>query len=83
MTQSLAELEARRRELFQELEELGDFRPGMISTNYRRCGKQLCTTNRRFEQFQPIHRANDDLARRIKSARKSTNPQINPTNEGE
>jgi hypothetical protein len=42
MTQSLAELEARRRRLFQEMEELGDFRPGMISTNYRRCGKQNC-----------------------------------------
>ena len=42
MTQALAELEARRRELFQELEELGDFRPGMISTNYRSCGKKNC-----------------------------------------
>lgn len=42
MTQSLAELEARRRRLFQEMEELGDFRPGMISTNYRRCGKKNC-----------------------------------------
>jgi len=42
MAESVRELEARRRELFQELEELGDFRPGMISTNYRRCGKQNC-----------------------------------------
>jgi len=42
MVASISELEARRRELFQAMEELGDFRPGMISTNYRRCGKQNC-----------------------------------------
>jgi hypothetical protein len=42
MAVSISELEARRRELFQAMEELGDFRPGMISTNYRRCGKQNC-----------------------------------------
>jgi hypothetical protein len=42
MANTLSELEARRRELFEELEGLGDFRPGMISTNYRKCGKQNC-----------------------------------------
>jgi len=42
MADSLSELEARRRQLFQEMEALGDFRPGMISTNYRKCGKQNC-----------------------------------------
>jgi hypothetical protein len=42
MAESLTELEARRRQLFQEMEALGDFRPGMISTNYRKCGKQNC-----------------------------------------
>lgn len=42
MAERLSELEARRRQLFQELEALGDFRPGMISTNYRKCGKQNC-----------------------------------------
>jgi hypothetical protein len=42
MAESLTELETRRRQLFQEMEALGDFRPGMISTNYRKCGKQNC-----------------------------------------
>ena len=42
MTRSLVELEARRQRLFQEMAELGEFPPGMISTNYRRCGKKLC-----------------------------------------
>jgi hypothetical protein len=42
MAVSVTKLEARRRQLFQEMEELGDFRPGMISTNYRKCGKPNC-----------------------------------------
>jgi hypothetical protein len=46
MAESLTELETRRRQLFQEMEALGDFRPGMISTNYRKCGKQNCACAR-------------------------------------
>lgn len=42
MAETLSELETRRRRLFQELEALGDFRPGMISVNYRKCGKRNC-----------------------------------------
>ncbi len=42
MTEGLSELEGRRGELFRELEGLGDFRPGMISVNYRKCGKGNC-----------------------------------------
>lgn len=39
---ALSELEGRRGNLFRELAELGDFRPGMISVNYRKCGKANC-----------------------------------------
>ena len=42
MAETLSELETRRRELFQELAALGDFRPGMISVNHRKCGKLNC-----------------------------------------
>lgn len=42
MAETLSELEGRRRRLFAELEALGDFRPGMISVNYRKCGKPNC-----------------------------------------
>ncbi len=42
MAETLSELEGRRRELFEELAGLGDFRPGMISVNYRKCGKPNC-----------------------------------------
>ena len=39
---SLEELEARRRELFGQLAEVGDFRRGSVHENYRRCGKSYC-----------------------------------------
>ncbi len=42
MTETLASLEDRRQQLFKQLTQLGDFRPGTISTSYRRCGKGNC-----------------------------------------
>ena len=39
---SLDELEARRRELYERLAQVGDFRRGSVSENYRRCGKPNC-----------------------------------------
>jgi hypothetical protein len=39
---SLSELEARRRELYERLAQVGDFRRGSVSENYRRCGKPNC-----------------------------------------
>lgn len=43
---SLPELEARRAELYARLAEVGDFRRGSISENYRRCGKPNCACAR-------------------------------------
>lgn len=42
MNASLAELEAQREQLFEQLLAVGDFRPGSVSENYRRCGKANC-----------------------------------------
>ena len=42
MPETLEGLEQRRQQLYQQLESLGDFRPGMISVNYRKCGKPNC-----------------------------------------
>lgn len=42
----LADLEARRAGLYEELAEVGDFRRGSISENYRRCGKANCACAR-------------------------------------
>jgi hypothetical protein len=39
---SLPELEAQREQLFEQLLAVGDFRPGSVSENYRRCGKPNC-----------------------------------------
>ena len=47
MSDELGALEARRKQLYWELEQLGDFRPGMISVNYRKCGKKNCACARR------------------------------------
>jgi len=43
---SLPELEARREQLFEQLLAVGDFRPGSVSENYRRCGKPNCACAR-------------------------------------
>jgi len=42
MPESLAVLEDLRRQLYQQLGTIGDFRPGMISVNYRKCGRANC-----------------------------------------
>ena len=39
---SLAELEAERDRLYAQLSEVGDFRRGSVSENYRKCGKPNC-----------------------------------------
>lgn len=47
MDPSLQDLELHRKELFHQLENLGDFRRGTISVNYRRCGKSNCACARK------------------------------------
>ncbi len=42
MVDPLEGLEKRRKQIFQKLEALGDFRRGTISVNYRKCGKKKC-----------------------------------------
>lgn len=42
MEENLEALEHRRRQLYRELSAVGDFRRGIISVNYRKCGKPNC-----------------------------------------
>jgi hypothetical protein len=42
MTDSLEDLEGKRSRLYARMQTLGDFRPGIISVNFRKCGKQGC-----------------------------------------
>lgn len=46
MPKNLQALEITREKLFQQLHALGDFRPGTISVNYRKCGKPNCVCAR-------------------------------------
>ena len=43
---SLPELEAEREQLFEQLLAVGDFRPGSVGEDYRRCGKANCACAR-------------------------------------
>ncbi len=47
MDHSLQDLELRRKDLFRQMESLGDFRRGTISVNYRKCGKSNCACARK------------------------------------
>ena len=38
----LADLERKRESLYKQLQEIGDFRRGIISVTYRKCGKKNC-----------------------------------------
>jgi hypothetical protein len=44
---SLQDLEQRRKDLFRQMETLGDFRRGTISVNYRKCSKSNCVCARK------------------------------------
>jgi hypothetical protein len=44
---SLQDLEQQRKDLFRQMETLGDFRRGTISVNYRKCGKSNCVCARK------------------------------------
>lgn len=46
MPHSLSELEERRNTIAQQIAELGDFRPGSISSTSGRCGKPNCRCHR-------------------------------------
>jgi len=42
MEETLESLEAQRKALYRKIEEIGDFRRGTISANFRRCGRKNC-----------------------------------------
>lgn len=46
MPETLEALELERTKLYRQLQVLGDFRPGIISVNFRKCGKNNCACAR-------------------------------------
>jgi hypothetical protein len=47
MPETLEALELERTKLYQQLQAVGDFRPGIISVNFRKCGKKNCACARK------------------------------------
>src|SRR5450755_1143435 len=62
MPQSLGELEQQRSAIVHQLTELGDFRPGCITTTSGRCGKPNCRCHR---LNQPPHGPTDRLTYKV------------------
>jgi hypothetical protein len=62
MTQSLDDLEQQRSAIVHQLADLGDFRPGSISTTSGRCGKANCRCHR---PNQPPHGPTDRLTYKV------------------
>ena len=61
MADSLAQLENRRAALFAQFHDLGDFRPGSITTTSGKCGKPSC---RCAQSAQAVHGPNFRLTRK-------------------
>jgi hypothetical protein len=47
MPETLEALERQRTKLYAQLQAVGDFRPGTISVNFRKCGKNNCACARK------------------------------------
>src|ERR1017187_3049150 len=63
MPQSLGDLEQQRSAILHRLSDLGDFRPGSITTTSGRCGKPNCRCHRPNE---PPHGPTDRLTYKVK-----------------
>ena len=61
-TDELPELERRREELYRELSQVGDFRPGSLNEVRRKCGKPNCAC---AAPGHPGHGPQYNLTRRV------------------
>jgi hypothetical protein len=62
MTHSLADFEQRRQTIAQQVAQLGDLRPGSITSTSGRCGKPGC---RCHQPGQPVHGPNLRLTYKV------------------
>ncbi len=62
MSDSLAELERRRAAITRQISQLGDLRPGSISSTSGRCGKPGCHCH---QPGQPVHGPNLRLTYKV------------------
>ena len=65
MTEDLQNLEDRRDRLYQKLPSFGDFRLGIISETYTRCGKKNCACAHKDHPGHGLQHATDGGAYRL------------------
>ncbi len=77
MKETLEALEERRRQLYSQLETVGDFRRGIISVNYRKCGKPNCACARRGHRGHgPQYLWNTTVAGKSRAANVRLGPEL-------
>lgn len=77
MKETLEELEERRRGLHRQIAEVGDFRRGIISVNYRKCGKANCACARRGHRGHgPQYLWNTTVGRKSRAANLRLGPEL-------
>lgn len=77
MKETLEELEEQRRELHRRIAEVGDFRRGIISVNYRKCGKANCGCARRGHRGHgPQYLWNTTVAGKSRAANLRLGPEL-------
>ena len=77
MKQTLEELEQQRRQLYRQLSEIGDLRRGIISANYRKCGKPNCACAKKGHQGHgPQYLWNTTVDGRSRAANVRLGPEL-------
>ena len=77
MKQTLEELEEHRRQLYRRLAEIRDLRRGIISVNYRKCGKPNCACARKGHRGHgPQYLWNTTVDRRSRAANVRLGPEL-------
>jgi hypothetical protein len=77
MKETLEELEEQRRALYRQIAEVGDFRRGIISVNYRKCGKANCACARRGHPGHgPQYLWNTTVDRKSRAANLRLGPEL-------
>jgi hypothetical protein len=77
LKETLEELEEQRRQLYRQIAGVGDFRRGIISVNYRKCGKRNCACARRGHPGHgPQYLWNTTVARKSRAANVRLGPEL-------
>jgi len=76
MTEKLESLEQKRESLYKELHQVGDFRRGIISFNYRKCGKKNCACAQKGHLGHPQYLWNSTIKGKSYAKSIKTGPEL-------